>query len=254
MNILDKIVLRKNKDIALRNKEVPITTLIKKLEGVDLTTFSSFKESLLNVKPAVIAEIKKASPSAGIIDQDFNPVKKAKEYEEMGATALSILTEEHFFMGSDKYLEDVKRISKLPILRKDFIISEYQIYESKLIGADCILLIASILDDDRLLSYSKLATELNLDFIIEVHDQEELDRAIVIKDSIIGVNNRNLKTFEVDINNSISLRKNFEGDNIFISESGIKSSEDIKNLMANDISAFLIGESLMKNNLNLLDI
>ena len=254
MSILDKIVLQKNKDIALRNKEVPITTLIKKLEGVDLTTFSSFKESLLNVKPAVIAEIKKASPSAGIIDQDFNPVKKAKEYEEMGATALSILTEEHFFMGSDKYLEDVKRISKLPILRKDFIISEYQIYESKLIGADCILLIASILDDDRLLSYSKLATELNLDFIIEVHDQEELDRATVIKDSIIGINNRNLKTFEVDINNSISLRKNFEGDNIFISESGIKSSEDIKNLMANNISAFLIGESLMKNNLNLLDI
>ena len=254
MNILDKIVLQKSKDIALRNKEVPITTLIKKLEDVDLTTISSFKESLLHVKPAVIAEIKKASPSVGIIDQDFNPVKKAKEYEEMGATALSILTEEHFFMGSDKYLEDVKRISKLPILRKDFIISEYQIYESKLIGADCILLIASILDDDRLLSYSKLATELNLDFIIEVHDQEELDRAIVIKDSIIGVNNRNLKTFEVDINNSISLRKNFEGDNIFISESGIKSSEDIKNLMANDISAFLIGESLMKNNLNLLDI
>ena len=254
MNILDKIVLQKSKDIALRNKEVPISTLIKKLEGVDLTTISSFKESLLHAKPAVIAEIKKASPSAGIIDQDFNPVKKAKEYEEMGATALSILTEEHFFMGSDKYLEDVKRISKLPILRKDFIISEYQIYESKLIGADCILLIASILDDDRLLSYSKLATELNLDFIIEVHDQEELDRAIVIKDSIIGVNNRNLKTFEVDINNSISLRKSFEGDNIFISESGIKSSEDIKNLMANDISAFLIGESLMKNNLNLLDI
>ena len=254
MNILDKIVLQKSKDIALRNKELPITTLIKKLEDVDLTTISSFKESLLYVKPAVIAEIKKASPSAGIIDQDFNPVKKAKEYEEMGATALSILTEEHFFMGSDKYLEDVKRISKLPILRRDFIISEYQIYESKLIGADCILLIASILDDDRLLSYSKLATELNLDFIIEVHDQEELDRAIVIKDSIIGVNNRNLKTFEVDINNSISLRKNFEGDNIFISESGIKSSEDIKNLMANDISAFLIGESLMKNNLNLLDI
>ena len=254
MNILDKIVLQKSKDIALRNKEVPIITLIKKLEDVDLTTISSFKDSLLHVKPAVIAEIKKASPSAGIIDQDFNPVKKAKEYEEMGATALSILTEEHFFMGSDKYLEDVKRISKLPILRKDFIISEYQIYESKLIGADCILLIASILDDDRLLSYSKLATELNLDFIIEVHDQEELDRAIVIKDSIIGVNNRNLKTFEVDINNSISLRKNFEGDNIFISESGIKSSEDIKNLMANDISAFLIGESLMKNNLNLLDI
>ena len=254
MNILDKIVLQKSKDIALRNKEVSITTLIKKLEDVDLTTISSFKESLLHAKPAVIAEIKKASPSAGIIDQDFNPVKKAKEYEEMGATALSILTEEHFFMGSDKYLEDVKRISKLPILRKDFIISEYQIYESKLIGADCILLIASILDDDRLLSYSKLATELNLDFIIEVHDQEELDRAIVIKDSIIGVNNRNLKTFEVDINNSISLRKNFEGDNIFISESGIKSSEDIKNLMANDISAFLIGESLMKNNLNLLDI
>lgn len=254
MNILDKIVLQKSKDIALRNKEVPISTLIKKLEDVDLTTISSFKESLLHAKPAVIAEIKKASPSAGVIDQDFNPVKKAKEYEEMGATALSILTEEHFFMGSDKYLEDVKRISKLPILRKDFIISEYQIYESKLIGADCILLIASILDDDRLLSYSKLATELNLDFIIEVHDQEELDRAIVIKDSIIGVNNRNLKTFEVDINNSISLRKNFEGDNIFISESGIKSSEDIKNLMANDISAFLIGESLMKNNLNLLDI
>ena len=254
MNILDKIVLQKNKDIALRNKEVPITVLIKKLEGVDLTTISSFKQSLQHVKPAVIAEIKKASPSAGIIDQDFNPVKKAKEYEEMGATALSILTEERFFMGSDKYLQDVKRISKLPILRKDFIISEYQIYESKLIGADCILLIASILDDDRLLSYSKLATELNLDFIIEVHDQEELDRAKAIKNSIIGVNNRNLKTFEVDIKNSISLKNNFEGDNVFISESGIKSSEDMKYLMAHGISVFLIGESLMKNNLNLLDI
>ena len=114
MNILDKIVLQKSKDIALRNKEVPITTLIKKLEGVDLTTISSFKESLLHAKPAVIAEIKKASPSAGVIDQDFNPVKKAKEYEEMGATALSILTEEHFFMGSDKYLDCLLYTSPSP--------------------------------------------------------------------------------------------------------------------------------------------
>ena len=134
-------------------------------------------------------------------------------------------------------------------LRKDFIISEYQIYESKLIGADCILLIASILDDDRLLSYSKLATELNLDFIIEVHDQEELDRAKVIKDSIIGVNNRNLKTFEVDLMNAVRLRKNYDGNQIFIAESGIKSSADIEYLVSNDINVFLIGESLMRGNL-----
>ena len=206
----------------------------------------AFKESLLKKDQAVIAEIKKASPSAGIISEDFNPIKKAKEYEDFGASALSILTEEDFFQGSSEYLKEVKAMTSLPILRKDFMVDEYQIYEAKLIGADCILLIASILNDNEIQSFVDLAESLELDYLIEVHDLKELKRVEHFSNAMIGVNNRNLKTFDVDLNNSINLKKAFNGNNLFVAESGIKSQDDIDTLKAHDIHVFLIGESLMK--------
>ena len=207
---------------------------------------TNFKKSLQNKAEAIIAEIKKASPSAGIISDNFDPVLKSKEYESFGASALSILTEEDYFLGNIQYLMDVKAVTSLPILRKDFIVDEYQIYESKLIGADCILLIASILNDEELKNFSETAERLKLDYIIEVHDVEELQRVKHFSNAIIGVNNRNLKTFDVDINNSVELKNFFEGENIFIAESGIKSKKDIEYLQQHNINVFLIGESLMK--------
>jgi indole-3-glycerol phosphate synthase len=156
------------------------------------------------------------------------------------------LTEEDFFMGSIEYLKDVKKITSLPILRKDFMIDEYQIYESKLIGADCILLIASILTDQQIEDFITIAKKLELDYLIEVHDENELKRVDRFEDALIGVNNRNLETFEVDLNNSVRLRNSFRQNNIFIAESGIKSREDMNYLKMNKIKVFLIGESLMR--------
>ena len=156
-------------------------------------------KSLIRQESGIIAEIKKASPSAGLIAEAFDPIKKAKEYEEIGAIALSVLTEEDFFMGCDQDLIDVSLNSALPILRKDFIIDEYQIYESKIIGADCILLIASILNDAQLNEFTKLADTLNLDYLIEVHDADELKRIENFDDAIVGINNRNLKTLKLTL-------------------------------------------------------
>ena len=245
MNILDEIVLNTKSKLEAKKLETPLEDLISRVNKLKIEK-SNFKENLALKEQAIIAEIKKASPSAGIISEDFNPVAKAKEYESFGASALSILTEEDFFLGSIKYLIDVKAISNIPILRKDFIVDEYQIYESKLIGADCILLIVSILSDDELNRFTKLADSLGLDFIIEVHDEEELTRIEDFSNAIIGVNNRDLKTFEVNIENSIRLRNFFKKDNIFVAESGIKNQKDIDKLSKHNINVFLIGESLMK--------
>ena len=245
MNILDEIVLNTKSKLEAKKLETPLEELISLVNKLKIEK-SNFKENLVLKDQAIIAEIKKASPSAGIISEDFNPVAKAKEYESFGASALSILTEEDFFLGSIEYLIDVKAISNIPILRKDFIVDEYQIYESKLIGADCILLIVSILSDDELNRFTKLADSLGLDFIIEVHDEEELTRIEDFSNAIIGVNNRDLKTFEVNIENSIRLRNFFKKDNIFVAESGIKNQKDIDKLSKHNINVFLIGESLMK--------
>jgi indole-3-glycerol phosphate synthase len=245
MNILDEIVLNTKSKLEAKKLETPLEELISRVNKLKIEK-SNFKENLVLKDQAIIAEIKKASPSAGILSEDFNPVAKAKEYESFGASALSILTEEDFFLGSIEYLIDVKAISNIPILRKDFIVDEYQIYESKLIGADCILLIVSILSDDELNRFTKLADSLGLDFIIEVHDEEELTRIEDFSNAIIGVNNRDLKTFEVNIENSIRLRNFFKKDNIFVAESGIKNQKDIDKLSKHNINVFLIGESLMK--------
>ena len=247
MNILDEIVSKKKTRVNEAKSKVPIEDIQNQLVKIS-SLKSNFKKRLENQKQSIIAEIKKASPSAGIIAEDFNPILKAKEYEKMGARALSILTEEDFFQGSNKVLQEVKKITNLPILRKDFIIDDYQIYESKLIGADCILLITSILSDSQIEDYVSKAEDINLDVLIEVHDEEELVRISRFKNALIGVNNRNLKTFEVDLMNAVRLRKNYNGNQIFIAESGIKSNADIEYLVSNDINVFLIGESLMRGN------
>ena len=245
MNILDQIVAKTKFKLKEKKQVLSIEELISKLDFQNLKE-SNFKKSLENKTEAIIAEIKKASPSAGIISKNFDPILKAKEYESFGVSALSILTEEDYFLGNIQYLKDIRANTSLPILRKDFIVDDYQIYESKLIGADCILLIASILNDNELKVFSETAEKLKLDYIIEVHNEEELHRIENFSSAIIGVNNRNLKTFEVDINNSIKLKKIFKEDNIFISESGIKSKKDIQQLQQHNINVFLIGESMMK--------
>ena len=245
MNILDEIVANTKSKLEIKKSEIDIEELISKIDNKSMKE-SNFKKSLLNTDEAIIAEIKKASPSAGIISENFDPVSKAKEYESFGAAALSILTEEDYCLGSISYLVNVKKVSDLPILRKDFIIDAFQIYESKLIGADCILLIAAILSDEQLQNFTNIADQLGLDYIIEIHDKDELSRVEIFSKAIIGVNNRDLKTFEVDINNSILLRNEFKQDNVFVSESGIKSRKDIDMLKENNINVFLIGESLMK--------
>jgi indole-3-glycerol phosphate synthase len=245
MSILQKIVANTKTHLVHKKAEFPLEKIQSSLENLKLPR-GKFKDNISSKDEAIIAEIKKASPSAGIIKEDFDPIKIAMEYESFGASALSILTEEDFFMGSIEYLKDVKKITSLPILRKDFMIDEYQIYESKLIGADCILLIASILTDQQIEDFIIIAKNLELDYLIEVHDENELKRIDRFEDALIGVNNRNLETFEVDLNNSVRLRNSFRQNNIFIAESGIKSREDMNYLKMNNIEVFLIGESLMR--------
>ena len=245
MSILQKIVDNTKTNLAQKKAELSLGKIKSALEDLHLPR-GRFKDNISNKDEAIIAEIKKASPSAGVISEDFDPIKKAIEYEAFGASALSILTEEDFFMGSVDYLKDVKQITALPILRKDFMIDEYQIYESKLIGADCILLIASILSDQQIEDFVNIAQKLQLDYLIEVHDEDELHRVEHFQDALIGINNRNLKTFEVNLDNSVRLRNAFKQKNIFIAESGIKSREDIDYLKLNNIKVFLIGESLMR--------
>jgi len=245
MNILDEIVANTKAKVSIAKEKVSLDDLASTIHSSKIIK-SKFKASLKDKDQAIIAEIKKASPSAGVISENFDPVTKAKEYEAFGASALSILTEEDYFLGSTQYLKDVKKISKLPILRKDFIVDIYQIYESKLIGSDCILLIASILSDEELNDFTKLADTLELDYIIEVHNEDELKRVQDFSEAIIGVNNRDLKSFTVDIENSIRLKQLFNRDNLFVAESGIKGQSDINKLLRNGINIFLIGESLMK--------
>jgi len=197
-------------------------------------------------QPALIAEIKKKSPSKGIIRQNFEPVEIARAYEAAGATCLSILTDEKFFAGKNEYLQEVKKISKLPILRKDFIINEYQIYQTKALGADCLLLIMSILKPSEAITLEKTAHDLGLDVLIEVHTEKELEQALKLKSKLIGINNRNLDTFEVSLDIGKNLAKLIPGGYIKICESGIYKNSEILYMMDHGFSGFLVGESLMR--------
>lgn len=207
-----------------------------------------FQNALKKDGLAFICEVKKASPSKGTIAENFPYIEIAKEYEDAGADAISVLTEPEFFKGSDMYLTEIKNVVNIPVLRKDFIIDPYQIYQSKVIGADAVLLICSILDNKTIKEYLKICETLGLCALVEAHDKDEVSLALSAGAKIIGVNNRNLKTFEVDINNCINLRKYVPKDIIFVAESGIKTPDDIKKLKEAGVNAVLIGETLMKSN------
>ncbi|MCL2116089.1 MAG: indole-3-glycerol phosphate synthase TrpC [Methanobrevibacter sp.] len=258
--ILDKIVKCTEKRVENKKKKIAIEDLVsddsiyhddEKYKNNNINTKSkknSFEENLKSEDMSFICEVKRASPSKGLICKDFDHVKIAKEYEKIGSSAISVLTEPYFFKGNDNYLLDIAKNVNLPLLRKDFIIDEYMIYESKILGASAILLITSILNKNDLKNYIDLSYKLNMYPLVEVHTEREIKVAIDAGAKIIGVNNRNLKNFEVDINTSISLRKHVPNDMVFVSESGIKSANDIKNLKSNNVDAVLIGESLMKSN------
>lgn len=241
--ILDDIVAYKRMQI---EKEKEIKSIEEYSINLQHMPIRDFKKALSKEGISIISEIKKASPSKGIIKEDFDPVKIAKVYEEINIDAVSVLTEKQFFKGNDEYIEMVKKVNSKPILRKDFIIDEYQIFQAKSIGADAILLIASILGSDIKRFYN-LSKELGLHCLTEVHNERELDTALSAGCDIIGINNRNLKDFTVDLKTTEKLIKHIPKDTIVVSESGIKTSEDIKYLRSLGVNAVLIGETFMRN-------
>ena len=247
MNQLSKIIETTKETVKKSISYRQISSLEEDFEKYSKRAFvSAISEKVFKEETAIIAEIKKASPSKGLIREDFDPKKIAEEYETNGATCLSILTDEPFFQGKLEYLATVRNSSELPILRKDFIIDPYQIYETKAYGGDCILLIVAALDIMQLKDFSQLARELDLDILVEVHSEKELTGALSISPTLVGINNRDLTTFEVDKNLSLKLSKKIPRDITVVSESGINSKEDILSSKEQGIHSFLIGESLMR--------
>ncbi len=247
MNQLDKIIEITKETLKKSMSYRPISSLEDDFEKYQKRGFiEAISKKVSKEETAIIAEIKKASPSKGIIRKDLEPKEIAKDYEANGATSLSVLTDEPFFQGKLEYLDMARNNCTLPILRKDFMIDPYQIYETKASGGDCILLIVAALDLMQLKDFSQLAEELNLDVLIEVHSDEELNKALSIDPKLIGINNRDLTTFEVDKNLAVNLAKEICKDVIVVSESGISSREDILFSKEQGIHSFLIGESFMK--------
>ena len=246
--ILKKICNKKIEELEYAKIKCSLQSLKKLLPAKDNRNFKELlQSSQINKKTNIIAEIKKSSPSAGEIIKDYQPEKIAIEYEKSGAGALSILTEKFFFNGQLDHLSLLNKKSNLPILRKDFILDEYQIFESKVFKADAILLIASILDDTQINEFIDLADKIGLDCIIETHSPEELERAMKINYPIIGINNRNLKNLSVDINNTLDLIKKVPKDFIIVAESGIKAKNDIIKYNNLGVFNFLIGESILSS-------
>ena len=249
MNILDKIVEEKKREVAKLPARLIAAGDLRDamLEHGERRDFLAALRKPKNGSLALIAEVKKASPSAGVICHDFDPVRIAKEYEAAGASCLSVLTDEKFFQGSLDYLRQVRAAVKLPLLRKDFIIDERQILEAIEWGADAILLIVAILTDAQLAKFHALAVEAGLAVLVEVHDEEELARALKISPVLIGVNNRNLKTFQVDLATTEKLAGKIGAEKILVAESGIQARADVERLKKCGAQAILVGESLMKN-------
>ncbi|WP_407371827.1 indole-3-glycerol phosphate synthase TrpC [Carnobacterium sp.] len=243
--ILDEIVKSTEKRVAKAKQTVPLEKMKQiALEQPNEQSFP-FEKALTKKGMSFICEVKRASPSKGMLAENFDYLAIAHSYEQSGANALSVLTEPEFFKGKNTYLTEIKQAVNLPILRKDFIVDEYQIYEAKTIGADAVLLIVSILDDEQLRHYHKLARSLGLSSLVEVHSQEELKRALELNPQIIGVNNRDLKTFTVDLKNSVDLRSQVPKDILFIAESGIKTRKDVSVLVEGSVDGILIGETMM---------
>ncbi len=245
--ILDEIAAATKVRIEKDKKRISYEDMKQMAEKTEKNTDFPFEKAIRKEDISFICEVKKASPSKGIIAADFPYVEIAKDYEAAGAGCISVLTEPDFFKGQDEYLTEIKRNVSIPILRKDFILEPYQIYQAKVIGADCILLICSLLKEETVREYLRLCDFLGLAALVEAHDEEEVKSAVQAGARIIGVNNRNLKTFEVDIHNSERLRKFVPEHILFVAESGIKTPEDINTLRKAKVNAVLIGETLMRS-------
>ncbi|MGI9276114.1 MAG: indole-3-glycerol phosphate synthase TrpC [Endozoicomonas sp.] len=246
--ILNKIVLRKQEEIAERQRSLSFNEAVARSR--DLAPARGFaarlKQQSAAGKAAIIAEIKKASPSKGVIREDFQPAAIAGSYEKAGASCLSVLTDKDFFQGAEAYLQQARNACSLPVLRKDFMIDPWQIHESRITGADCILLIVSCLSDGQLQDLSRLALELGMDVLVEVHDADELQRALPLEGTLLGINNRNLHTFEVSLENTFSLLPMIPEDRGVITESGIHRSDDVEVMIAKGVHSFLVGEAFMR--------
>lgn len=246
MTILNEIAAKTRERVKEQKRIRSLEQLKDEAQAMNNDTRYPFEKAIGIDGLSFICEVKKASPSKGVIAQDFPYVEIAKDYEEGGASAISVLTEPYWFQGRDSYLQEIRQAVSIPIIRKDFVVDEYMIYEAKLMGADAVLLICAILNDQELKRFFQIADSLGLTALVEAHDQEEVDRALKAGARLIGVNNRDLHTFTVDINNSIRYRQSVPENVLFVSESGIRTKEDIRRLMDNNVNGVLIGETMMR--------
>ncbi|RDE18027.1 indole-3-glycerol phosphate synthase TrpC [Motiliproteus coralliicola] len=251
--ILLKILQRKREEIAERSAKVSIDDLYRQIESQQADDWyaprgfvASMRSTIAEGRSAVIAEAKKASPSKGVIRENFDPAAIAQSYQKGGASCLSVLTDVDFFQGGDAYLQQARRACELPVIRKDFIIDPYQVVEARALGADCILLIVAALDDAQMSSLHDLAVELGMDVLIEVHNAEELQRALKVDAKLVGINNRDLHSFEVSLNNTYQLLDSIPADCLVVTESGILNRDDVQAMRDHDVHAFLVGEAFMR--------
>lgn len=247
-DILNKIVAVKREEVAAASKRKPLAAVRFDAESRVLTRdfAGALRAKIAAGKPAVIAEVKKASPSKGVLRADFIPADIAQSYAEYGAACLSVLTDKDFFQGSVDYLKQARASCDLPVLRKDFIVDSYQVYESRVMGADCILLIAACLDDAQMKSLEALAMSLDMAVLVEVHDRAELGRALQLKTPLLGINNRNLQTFEVSLDTTLGLLQDVPADRLLVTESGITTPADVARLREAGVNTFLVGEAFMR--------
>ena len=247
-DILEKIVAVKHQEVAAAQRRKSLTAVRADAESRVLTRdfVGAMRSKIAAGHPAVIAEIKKASPSKGVLREEFIPADIAQSYAEHGAACLSVLTDVDFFQGSVDFLKQARASCQLPVLRKDFMVDAYQIYESRAMGADAVLLIAACLVDAQMKDFEAIARNLDMAVLVEVHDQTELERALKLKTPLIGVNNRNLKTFEVSLDTTLTLRSHVPADRILVTESGIQTREDVLRMGASGVNAFLVGEAFMR--------
>ena len=247
-DILDKIVAVKHQEVAAAVKRKSLEVVRADAESRVLTRdfVGALRAKIAAGRPAVIAEIKKASPSKGVLREDFIPADIAQSYAENGAACLSVLTDRQFFQGEPDFLKQARASCQLPVLRKDFMVDPYQIYESRAMGADCILLIAACLDDAQMKDLEAIALGLDMAVLVEVHDGAELDRALKLKTPLVGINNRNLKTFEVSLDTTLGLRGAVPVDRILVTESGIQTRDDVLRMGSAGVHAFLVGEAFMR--------
>jgi len=247
-DILKNILAKKTEEVTRRKANTPISMLQEIAGSVQGPRgfYQALRSKADAQKPAIIAEIKKASPSQGVIREDFKPVDIAVDYAMNGATCLSVLTDKEFFQGSEANLQMVRDKCPLPVIRKDFMIDPYQIHESRALGADCILLIVAALDDAMLKELHDTATDLGMDVLVEVHDSAELERALTLGGNMIGINNRNLRTFDVSLQTTLDLKNTIPADKLIVTESGIHTPDDVKLMQDNGIYTFLVGEAFMR--------